>query len=83
MKSKSPFKLFSLSAREADQKGNYANPRLGRYRPTTFENPDLSGIKSSKAEPNKTDSSGTIATHGLGGGEYKGCLLYTSDAADE
>ena len=47
----SPFKLFSLSAREADQKGNYANPRLGRYRPTTFENPDLSGIKSSKAEP--------------------------------
>ena len=68
----SPFKLFSLSAREADQKGNYANPRLGRYRPTTFENPDLSGIKSSKAEPNKTDSSGTIATHGLGGGEYKG-----------
>tara|TARA_B110000240_G_scaffold162532_1_gene182118 strand:+ start:49 stop:1158 length:1110 start_codon:yes stop_codon:yes gene_type:complete len=51
MKSKSPFKLFSLSAREADQRGNYANPRLGRYRPTTFENPDLSGIKSSKAEP--------------------------------
>ena len=72
MKSKSPFKLFSLSAREVDQRGNYANPRLGRYRPTTFENPDLSGIKSSKAEPNKTDSSGTIATHGLGGGEYKG-----------
>lgn len=44
----SPFKLFSLSAREADQRGNYANPELGRYKATTFDHPDLSGIKSKK-----------------------------------
>ena len=44
----SPFKLFSLSAREADQRGNYANPELGRYKATTFDHPDLSGIKTKK-----------------------------------
>ena len=51
----SPFKLFSLSAREADQRGNYANPELGRYKATTFDHPDLSGIKSKKAKPTPED----------------------------
>ena len=45
----SPFKLFSLSAREADQRGNYANPELGRYKATTFDHPDLSGIEKQKS----------------------------------
>ena len=52
----SPFKLFSLSAREADQRGNYANPELGRYKATTFDHPDLSGIKNSKPKAEKEDS---------------------------
>ena len=56
----SPFKLFSLSAREADQRGNYANPELGRYKATTFDHPDLSGIKNSKAE-SVVDPKGKIA----------------------
>jgi len=51
----SPFKLFSLSAREADQKGNYANPELGRYKATTFDHPDLSGIENKKAKPTPED----------------------------
>ena len=52
----SPFKLFSLSAREADQRGNYANPELGRYKATTFDHPDLSGIKNSKPKAETEDS---------------------------
>ena len=52
----SPFKLFSLSAREADQRGNYANPELGKYKATTFDHPDLSGIKNSKPKAEKEDS---------------------------
>ena len=52
----SPFKLFSLSAREADQRGNYANPELGRYKATTFDHPDLSGIKNSKPKAKTEDS---------------------------
>ena len=52
----SPFKLFSLSAREADQRGNYANPELGRYKATTFDHPDLSGIKNSKPKVETEDS---------------------------
>jgi hypothetical protein len=51
----SPFKLFSLSAREADQRGNYANPELGRYKATTFDHPDLSGIKNSKPKAKTED----------------------------
>ena len=51
----SPFKLFSLSAREADQRGNYANPELGRYKATTFDHPDLSGIENKKAKPTPED----------------------------
>jgi hypothetical protein len=58
----SPFKLFSLSAREADQRGNYANPELGRYKATTFDHPDLSGIKNSKPKAESVvDPKGKIA----------------------
>lgn len=48
MKLKSPFNLFSLSAPTADLRGNYANPQIGKYKPTTFKHPKLSDIKSKK-----------------------------------
>ena len=78
MKSKSPFAMKSpLLAYKSDMRGNYANPR--------YVKEELVGVKigeamtkaetdifSSLTAPDETDSSGTIATHGLGGGEYKG-----------
>ena len=48
MKLKSPFNLFSLSAPTADLRGNYANPQIGKYKPTTFKHPKLSDIKNKK-----------------------------------
>ena len=77
MKSKSPFAMKSpLLAYKSDMRGNYANPR--------YVKEELVGVKigeamtkagtdifSSLTAPDETDSSGTIATHGLGG-EYKG-----------
>ena len=78
MKSKFPFAMKSpLLAYKSDMKGAYANPR--------YVKEEIVGVKigealtkagtdifSSLTAPDKTDSSGTIATHGLGGGEYKG-----------
>ena len=78
MKSKSPFAMKSpLNAYRNDQKGNYANP--------AYVKEEMIGVNIGKAmtkaggdifsgltASDKTDSSGTIATHGLGGGEYKG-----------
>ena len=78
MKSKSPFAMKSpLLAYKSDMRGNYANPR--------YVKEELVGVKIGEAmtkagtdifsgltAPDETDSSGTIATHGLGGGEYKG-----------
>lgn len=78
MKSKSPFAMKSpLLAYKSDMRGAYANPR--------YVKEELVGVKigealtkagtdifSSLTAPDETDSSGTIATHGLGGGEYKG-----------
>jgi hypothetical protein len=78
MKSKSPFAMKSpLNAYRNDQKGNYANPAYVKEemvgvaigKAMTKAGGDIfSGLTAS----DKTDSSGTIATHGLGGGEYKG-----------
>ena len=78
MKSKSPFAMKSpLNAYKNDQKGNYANPAYVKEemvgvaigKAMTKAGGDIfSGLTAS----DKTDSSGTIATHGLGGGEYKG-----------
>ena len=51
MKLKSPFNLFSLSAPTADLRGNYANPQIGKYKPTTFKHPKLSDIKNQKPKP--------------------------------
>jgi hypothetical protein len=66
-----------LLAYKSDMRGAYANPR--------YVKEELVGVKigealtkagtdifSSLTAPDETDSSGTIATHGLGGGEYKG-----------
>ena len=55
MKLKSPFNLFSLSAPTADLRGNYANPQIGKYKPTTFKHPKLSDIKNEKAKPTPED----------------------------
>ena len=78
MKSKSPFAMKSpLNAYKNDQKGKYANPAYVKEemvgvaigKAMTKAGGDIfSGLTAS----DKTDSSGTIATHGLGGGEYKG-----------
>ena len=66
-----------LNAYKNDQKGNYANPAYVKEemvgvaigKAMTKAGGDIfSGLTAS----DKTDSSGTIATHGLGGGEYKG-----------
>jgi len=78
MKSKSPFAMKSpLLAYKSDMRGNYANPK--------YVKEEIVGVKIGEAltkagtdifsgltANNKTDSSGTTATHGLGGGEYKG-----------
>jgi len=78
MKSKFPFAMKSpLLAYKSDMKGAYANPRYVKEEIVGVKiqealNKTGTDIFSSLTAPDKTDSSGTIATHGLGGGEYKG-----------